>query len=246
MTEKAVAPGFGLVVIGNEILDGRRTDKHIPACRNLLMQRHLALTYVLIVPDEPVLLESQLRWAMARPEPFFCCGGIGSTPDDHTRQCAARAADQALELHPEGAQILTRRFGKEATPARMAMVHFPAGASLVPNPVNQVPGFHVGNGFFLPGFPEMAGPMMDWVLDHHFESGEERVSHAVVVKGCREADLVDLMKAFISDHPLISFSSLPKFRELELGVSGPVEAANAAFSDLQARLRAEGLDLCPA
>jgi molybdopterin-biosynthesis enzyme MoeA-like protein len=242
MNQRSVPSGFGLIVIGNEILDGRREDRHDKTCRELLLARNIPPSYTLILPDDPDVLESQFKWAMARPEPFFCCGGIGSTPDDYTRLCAGRAAGVSLKLHPDGVAILKGRFGREATPARLEMVNIPLGASLVPNPVNRIPGFHIANGYFLPGFPEMAAPMMAWVLDNCYMPGEERASYAVVVRGCREADLVGTMEAFMAANPEVSFSSLPRFGELELGVSGPVAKAEAAYRDLLARVDELGLE----
>ena len=243
--ERMAAAAFGLIVVGSEVLDGRRNDAHFDYARQLLRAHELELKYALIVPDDEVLLEAQLRWAMARREPFFCCGGIGATPDDLTRQCAARAAGVGLEFHPEGVAILERRWGKDATPARLRMVEFPAGSALVPNPFNQVPGFSIRNGYFVPGFPEMAHPMMAWVLETLYLSGEPRDSGALVLPGAREADLSDLMEAFVAAHPDVSFSSLPRYApggtELHLGVSGLRRRVGPAFADLQLRLSERGL-----
>ena len=102
-----------MVVIGNEILDGRIEDAHFANTRVLLAARNHAMAYALFLPDVPEVIEAHLTWAAARPEPFFCCGGIGSTPDDHTRGCAARVNGVELALHPEGAAILRERFGRE-------------------------------------------------------------------------------------------------------------------------------------
>jgi molybdopterin-biosynthesis enzyme MoeA-like protein len=242
MNARVKVSGFGLIIVGNEILDGRVRDKHFANTLDLLAERNLALAYALCLPDDAAVIESQLCWAMGRADPFFCCGGIGSTPDDLTRDCAARAAGVSLELHPEGVAILKERFGKNATPARLKMVAFPKGAALVPNPVNQVPGFSIRNGYFLPGFPNMASAMMAWVLDTYVEPGEAKTSSTLVLPGAKEADLVDLMEAFIARHPDVSFSSLPRFTdtgtEVKLGVSGLPEAVEAAVRDLNAALDA--------
>jgi molybdopterin-biosynthesis enzyme MoeA-like protein len=242
MTAKSITPGFGLIIVGNEILDGRREDRHLAACRELLAQRSIALSYVLLMPDRSETLESQLRWAMGRREPFFCCGGIGATPDDRTRSCAATAAGVQLEPHAEGVAILKKRFGEKATPARLEMVRFPRGSTLVPNPINQVPGFHLGNGFFLPGFPEMARPMMAWVLDSFYEAGGTTTACSLFVHGCAEADLAEMMRDFVASNPSASFSSLPQMTKngsvLELGLSGPRAAVETARRDLMARLDA--------
>ena len=232
--------GFGLIIIGSEILDGRRTDKHFDAARAVLTERSIPLRYVMIIPDDPVLIDGQLRWAMARPEPFFCCGGIGSTPDDYTRDCAARAAGVPLAYHPEGVVILKSRFGKDATPGRLKMVLFPQDATLIPNPINQVPGFTIRNGHFLPGFPEMARPMMAWVLKAWYAQGEKRMSRALLCPGAREGDLVGLMEAFVAAHPMLNFSSLPRFTatgtETLLGLEGSPDDVERGLHDLKARL----------
>lgn len=227
---------FGLLIVGNEILDGRRTDAHFTDTRRQLHARRLALSYALILPDDPDVLTRQIAWAFSRNEPFFCCGGIGSTPDDLTRDCAARAAGVPVVRHPEGEKILIGHFGRDATPTRLRMVEFPVGSSLVPNPVNQVPGFHFRNGYFVPGFPEMAVPMRDWVLENEYEPGTERVARALALPGAREADLVDLMESFVVDHPALSFSSLPqlsgKGRCVILGISGAPEEVDRGLRDL--------------
>ena len=243
-TGKQTVSAFGLIIVGSEVLDGRVQDKHFAAAQELLRERSVMLQYVLILQDQPALIEAHLRWAMAQPAPFFCCGGIGATPDDYTRDCAARVAGVPLEFHPEGLAILQERFGKDATPARMRLVEFPKGAQLIPNPFNRVPGFTIRNGHFLPGFPEMARPMMAWVLDHLYTPGPRRIARALVLPGGREGDLVEMMERFVAQHPDVTFSSLPKFvpggTEVRLGLAGAPDAVDAGFKALTAALDARG------
>jgi len=245
MSQKKVPIGFGLIIIGSEILDGRIQDRHFETTRMLLSERNHQLRYAMVLVDEPGLILEKLRWAMARPETFFCCGGIGSTPDDYTRFCAAEAAGVPLEFHEEGVGILKKRFGKRANTARLKMVEFPRGARLIPNPVNQVPGFSIAHGHFLPGFPSMAEPMTAWVLDTYYERGNDRSTRTLVLKGAREADLVPIMEEFIEEHPEVSFSSLPKFveggTEVHLGLSGNLHDVENGIKNLIEKLEAMGL-----
>jgi len=239
--KKSPSPsGFGLIIIGNEILDARRQDVHFANAIALLHERNTALSWTLFLPDNSAILKAQLQWAMAQQEPFFCCGGIGSTPDDITRQCTAEVIDVPLEFHPEGVTILKNKFKENATPARLRMVEFPKGATLIPNPINQVPGFSIKNGYFLPGFPEMASPMMRWVLERCYEPGEENTASTLILPNAKEADLVDVMEEFVETHPDVSFSSLPRFTktgtEVHIGLAGTPEAVEKGLDYLTADL----------
>src|SRR5213595_816806 len=113
---------FGLLIVGDEILSGKRADKHLPKVIELLAARGLALTWARYVGDDPKRITADLRDAFASGDLVFSCGGIGATPDDHTRQCAAAALGVPLELHPEAEREIRGRFpAGEATPQRLAM-----------------------------------------------------------------------------------------------------------------------------
>ena len=88
--------GFGLIVVGDEILSGRRQDKHFSKVVELLGARGLQLAWAEFVGDEPSRLTATLQRSFAGEDIVFSCGGIGATPDDHTRQCAAAALDVPL------------------------------------------------------------------------------------------------------------------------------------------------------
>ncbi len=227
MSEMAVR-GFGLIVIGDEILSGKRQDGHFPHLCQLLAERGLELEWVRFLGDDPVLLERTLSQTFAEEAVVFSCGGIGATPDDRTRQCAAAALGRPLVFHPEGLAMLEQRFGKPIEPAtRKNLVAFPEGASLIPNPVNQVPGFSVERHYFMPGFPNMAWPMMAWVLDHHYadwQDPQRTTEQAIRVEGARESDVIPLLQRFEQQHPALRLSCLPNTRSaefsLELGLRG--------------------------
>jgi len=239
-TDKQMIDSIGLLVVGNEILNGRRRDKHFDTALALSAEWNISLEYALFLPDTRAILVEQLRWSMAQPFPFFCCGGIGATPDDLTRQCAAEAGGVPIKRHKEAAAILQERFGDQATDQRLRMIDFPKGASLVPNPFNGVPGFHIANGYFLPGFPEMAAPMMRLVLETAYEIGKNRLRRELLLPGTREADLTDLLDEYAATHPEIALSSLPQFTEtgtqVLLSTSGLPVAVELAHKELKKRL----------
>lgn len=241
---------FGLIVIGDEILNGNRQDRHLAAFKGMITARGHQLGWCWILPDEPKLLVRQLRASMAEDSPVFCCGGIGATPDDHTRACVAAAAGVALERHAEAAKLIEGRFGADAHPQRIRMAELPVGASLIPNPVNQVPGFGLNQHWFLPGFPQMAWPMAEWVLDQYYGRAEPLHEVAVEVRGAPESRLIPLMEALGSQFPALKLFSLPHLGETEadryilLGFRGRGDL-DAAMTALRAGLDAQQVEYHP-
>ena len=215
---------YGLIVVGDEILVGRRRDGHFEHFRELLRAHRAQLARFWLLPDDAATLTDHLRRSMEDALPVFVCGGIGATPDDVTRQCAAAASGRPLERHPGAVAILEQKFGSDAYPLRIRMAEFPAGSELIPNPYNGIAGFSVGAHYFLPGFPEMAWPMAEWVLA---QRGERRstasVDYALRVFDTPESSLIPLMEHFASRFPELKMFSLPgvgRGAGVELGFRG--------------------------
>src|SRR3954463_10929703 len=144
---------FGIVIVGDEILSGKRTDKHMPKVIELLSARGLQLSWADYVGDQPERIVAVLARAFASGDIVFSCGGIGATPDDHTRQCAAKALGVPLQLHPQAEVLIRERMqdvakeqGTPYEPDRPDNVHrlnmgvFPQGCSIITNPFNKIPG----------------------------------------------------------------------------------------------------------
>lgn len=230
---------FGAIVIGDEILSGKRQDKHMPKAIETLASRGFELAWCHYLGDDPELIAATLARTFAGPDPVFSFGGIGATPDDHTRAAAARAAGVELKLHPDAEAELRVRFGDELTPRRLMMGEFPVGSEIIPNPVNRVPGFSFNRHYFVPGFPQMAWPMMEWVLDTRYRefAAPGRVAEcSIIVRGCGESQLIDLMHACLARYPACKVFSLPRMgaeRHVELGVRGDPAQVPAAILELR-------------
>src|SRR3954471_10999517 len=159
---------FGAYIIGDEILVGKREDKHLAFLIKALAVRGLRLSWAQYLGDDRELLVGAFKRSFATGDVVFSFGGIGATPDDHTRQAAAAALGVPLQLHPEAEREIRGRFGGETTPQRLMMGEFPEGAIIIPNPVNRIPGFSLRDHHFVPGFPQMAWPMVEWILDSKY------------------------------------------------------------------------------
>jgi molybdopterin-biosynthesis enzyme MoeA-like protein len=258
---------IGLIIIGDEILSGKRQDKHLPKVIELLSARGLRLNWARYLGDERDEITAVLSQAMAGGDLVFSCGGIGATPDDHTRQAAAAAIGRPLELHPEARDLITQRMrdvaaeqGHAFDPDRADNVHrlnmgvFPQGASIIPNPYNKIPGFRIDHVHFVPGFPVMAWPMIEWVLDTLYpglQQGLPQSERSVIVFGAMEATLTPLMEQVQARHAAVRVFSLPSVdhpewgRHIELGVKGPAASLDDAFETLKTGLLAHQVRLGP-
>ncbi len=345
----APPPSFGLIVVGDEILSGRRSDKHLAKVIELLAARGLQLGWAEYVGDERARITATLRRVFASGDIAFCTGGIGATPDDHTRQCAAAALGVPLVLHPEAKALIEQRMedvareqGVPYEPERADNLHrlnmgvFPEGARIIPNPYNKIPGFFCaarpeqgnhpaagplprrgavplggsatgaaverggvpsaarppegarapsggsttgaaverggvmsaagppqgakapsggsatgaaverGGVYFTPGFPVMAWPMIEWVLDHeypHLHRNAAWQERSVLVYGAAEATLTPVMERVEAAHPRVKVFSLPSVdhpeygRHIDLGVKGAPGDVGPAYADLRAWLQ---------
>ncbi len=259
--------GFGLIIVGDEILSGKRRDAHLPKVIELLAARGLALAWARYVGDERTLITEALTQAFGSGDVVFSCGGIGATPDDHTRQCAAAALGRELVLHPQARVLILERMadvarerGEPYEPEREDNVHrlnmgvFPAGAEIIANPYNKIPGFSVGDVHFVPGFPVMAHPMIETLLDTRYRGlhgSQVQAERSVIVFGAMEAALTPLMEAIERDHAGVRVFSLPSVdhpqygRHIELGVKGAAAAVAPAYADLRAGLARLGAPTGP-
>jgi len=261
----------GLIIIGDEILSGKRADKHLPRVIEMLAARGMELAWARLVGDDPERIKADLKDAFASGDLVFSCGGIGATPDDHTRQCAAAALGVPLVLHPEARDFVIERMkdvareqgttfdpDRDDNRHRLNMAVFPAGAEIIPNPYNKIAGFALRSGaggvFFVPGFPVMAWPMIEWVLDRHF--GHLHVAAAtrersVIVFGAMEAALTPLMESIESGFAGVHVFSLPSVdhpewgRHIELGVKGKAGLLDAAYAQLLEGLKRQDAKLGP-
>ncbi len=235
---------IGLVIVGDEILSGRRQDRHLSQVVSMLTERGLCLSWARILGDDLDELIDCYRQSFAKGHIVFSTGGIGATPDDLTRLAVARALDSVTERHPEGVALLerfARETGRELTDTRYRLVEFPRGSSIIPNPVNGIPGFSIQDHHFVPGFPQMAWPMLAWVLDNHYPdlSNHNYREYSLMLKGANESAIIPLMEQLLADYPDCKVFSLPIMDEeprIELGVKGPQLNAKLAFADLKAGL----------
>ena len=243
-------PAIHLIIIGDEILSGRREDKHFEFARGLLAERNLTLAGVCYVGDDTSELLRVLKESFARPNSItFSFGGIGATPDDKTRQAVAAALGLPMVRHAGAVSEIEAQFGADAYPIRVRMADIVQGAELIPNPVNRVAGFSINQHYFMPGFPQMSWPMMRWALDTHYPDlvGQPQVVERIIIENQSESLWVDWMEAFERQFPTLKLYSLPHIgddgsRHIELGCVGVPELAAQGLAAMKAENIRRGID----
>ena len=231
---------IGTIIIGDEILSGKRQDKHLSKSIATLKARGLELAYARYIGDEPERIVATLKETMATDHLIFSFGGIGATPDDYTRQCAAAALGVALQAHPDAVASMMAKANFEMTPNRRKMAEFPVGSTIIPNPYNQIAAFSWGDHHFLPGFPEMAWPMMEWVLETKYPHLFNQVAFSeeiIVIHEAGESNLIDAMDRIVAGFPNIKLSSLPQHlgggRIIEFSIRGDPDQVPIAMQQMK-------------
>ena len=222
-------PHFFTLIIGTEILNRRRTDAHFDFVSKALAEKGHKLTGSFIIEDDPALIIQTIKFIASQPNPvLFSFGGIGSTPDDHTRKCAAIALRHGdFVVHEEAKRIIEEKLGEAAYPHPIKMAELPKGATLLDNPVNNMPAFSLDERyFFMPGFPEMSHPMVTKILDKLIPHKKETYRYTLTAI-CKENIFIEVMEQMPKG---VEFSSLPKLLDEGWSTSISVASDNEALT----------------
>lgn len=153
-----------IIAIGDELLEGRTVDSNSQRIQRALGGHGVQVSLIQVVPDTEADVAEALERTTAG-DVVFISGGLGSTPDDMTRELVARWGGVALNADPEVRRRLEerwRRRGRKVGVGVAKQCQVPGGMTALENPVGSAPGLigrlcgrHV---VMLPGVPsELAG-----------------------------------------------------------------------------------------
>ncbi len=223
------SPSFFVLIIGTEILNLRRKDAHFDFVSHTLAEKGHKLTGSFVIEDNPVLIVQTIKYITSQPNTIlFSFGGIGSTPDDHTRLCAAKAlGDGRLYTHKEAKKIIEGKLGMNAYPHPIKMAELPKDARLLHNPINNMPAFSLQERyFFMPGFPQMSHPMVEKILHKLIPIKKKTYRHTLTAQ-CKENIFIEIMQQMPKG---IEYSSLPKLLKNAWQVSISVASNDASLA----------------
>ena len=204
---------FYSVIIGTELLNGRRNDAHFAFLNKQLLDRGWTHKASFVIEDDTNLMKNIFKLIKEDENSvMFCFGGIGATPDDYTRELAAEVfTDSKMEYHKKAKELILNQFGDESYPYRIEMSHLPINAKLLKNVVNNVPGFYLEDRFFFtPGFPSMSQSMIIEALEKYYNKNHILTFRKSITIFTGENEIIEFMEDLPST---IEASSLPKLIE---------------------------------
>jgi molybdenum cofactor synthesis domain-containing protein len=225
-------PTAAMLVIGDEILSGRKRDANMHYLAGQLTEAGITLAEVRIVADDRDVIIASVQALAEAYENVFTSGGIGPTHDDITADCMATAFGQTIDVRDDARAILQTHYDKSGTDlneARLRMARIPADASLIENPVSAAPGFTIENVHVMAGVPSVFTAMVASVLPT-LTGGAPLLSKTLTVhRG--EGDIAGPLGALAAAYPALSMGSYPFQRDGKYGSNLVVRGQDGAFLD---------------
>ena len=245
MIEQAV-----ILSTGDELTTGNVIDTNSAYIADRLFALGIKVTAVLKVGDDREKLLWAFRQARGLGDIVIGTGGLGPTADDLTTEMVSQFLGVKLIEASEVASDLKARFERRGVPwtaNNLKQALFPAGATIIPNPVGTAPGFNVDIGqgkklLWLSGVPHemtamLRGTVLPWIIEQ--QDGQLAIHEAVFkIHGITESKLDDLVKPLaLGESAKLSFRAHFPELTLRLTVSGG-DAQVSEFASLRQQLRA--------
>ncbi|MEQ1757475.1 MAG: competence/damage-inducible protein A [Vicinamibacterales bacterium] len=161
-----------IIAVGSELLTASRVDTNSLFITDRVNTLGVDVVFKAVVGDDREELAGMVRLALTRADLVICCGGLGPTDDDVTREAAAAAVGLHLREDEAITERLRVRFKARFTGEmpeinrRQAMV--PDGARVIENPNGSAPGLWIDVEnhavLLLPGPPRELKPMVDGLV----------------------------------------------------------------------------------
>jgi molybdenum cofactor synthesis domain-containing protein len=205
-----------LLVIGDEILSGRTSDKNINYLANHCTAVGIRLEEVRVVSDKEDRIVDALNVLRSSYDYVFTTGGIGPTHDDITAQSVAKAVGVELFENRQAIEIMQARYpGEELSEGRRLMARIPDGGELIKNSVSGAPGFMIENVIVMAGVPKIMQVMLDDVTPK-LRTGRRLLSRTFIIRH-PESTVARLIGKLDDENEGISLGSYPYFKLGKVG-----------------------------
>jgi len=193
-----------VIAIGTELLLGHVVDSNSAWIGEQLAAAGIDCYFQIKVGDNAERIESSIRQALERSEAVICCGGLGPTQDDITRDVIARVMGVKMQRDAAIAAKIRAMFearGRVMSANNLRQADVPVGAAPIAEMPGTAPGLICPVGskviYALPGVPsEMRAMMGATVLpDLRRRSGQTAVIRSRVLRtwGMSESGLAEVL-----------------------------------------------------
>ena len=180
-----------VVAIGTELLLGQIVDTNSSWIGEQLALVGIDSHFQVKVGDNFERMEHTIRQALKRSDAVICCGGLGPTQDDITREVIAAIMD--VELHRDEAVVkkileMFESRGRVMVNNNRRQADIPEGATLIAQMPGTAPGLICPVGdkviYAVPGVPhEMRAMMVGTILENlQHRAGETAVIRSRVLR----------------------------------------------------------------
>ena len=152
---------IGLLIIGNEVLEGKISDANTRHLSQFLRSHHLELKLSLTVSDEEESIHIGLKTLFSLCDVVITSGGLGPTRDDITKESIASYFGKHIQFSQsafEVAQNNYQRFNRPFAGKDHGYCFLPEGFMALDNSTGFAPGLYTeNNGKYLlcgPGVPK--------------------------------------------------------------------------------------------
>lgn len=199
-----------IIAIGTELLLGQIVDTNSSWMGGQLALAGIDSYYQTKVGDNQARMVESLRLALSRSDAVICCGGLGPTQDDITRDAIAAVMGVKLIRHDWIADHIRKMFeqrGRNMAPSNLRQADVPEGATPIKEMPGTAPGLICPIGqqviYAVPGVPHEMRTMLEGTVlpDLKQRAGVTSVIKSRVLRtwGYTESGLADLLAGRIDD-----------------------------------------------
>lgn len=218
-------PTAAIIIIGNEILSGRTHDTNVQFIAKRLDKAGIRLCEVRVIPDSEPMIIGTVNSLRSLHTYVFTTGGIGSTHDDITAACIAKAFNAPLEMNQETFTLLQNYYKDDFNESRQRMALMPKGATMLKNNLTVATGFKMENVYCLAGMPTVMESAFNLLLPT-LKTGVPFVSNTVTCN-LREGDIAHTLSDIQDKHQNVEIGSYPFYRTPpDIGVSFVIHGAD--------------------
>lgn len=163
-------PRIEIICVGTELLNSK-VNTHTAVIGEKLAEAGFTIAREHTLPDDATFMAEAFAEAWRRSDVVICCGGLGPTFDDLTRDVWARVLRRKLIFQNALVKEIREKFNKRALrmpPENRRQAFVLKDASVIANPNGTAPGQFLQAGgkllFLLPGPGREMKPMLDTFL----------------------------------------------------------------------------------